>query len=207
MPQSKGDTMRTTLHSFLLLTTAVTFCALPVLAQQHVAPAPAKHNKPESMMSPQEKELKRISGIIDWMRKTHPTHHAYVEKLYEPVLVGCRKDYPRNLKMAEFYNDKAAQAERANQAKNTENYTKAAQYYQALAEQNAKIVKAFADNKGETLDVAVDEMRKLEEWIQQVTGKAVERDWFLPGEVDGAGSTTPAPAAGAKPKVTPGTVR
>ena len=194
--------MRSTSYPLLLLIVAVSFSALPALAQQRTAPIPAQREKPESMMSPQEKENKRIQELMEWRAKSHPTQLEYIRKLYEPVVAGCRKDYPRNLKMAEFYSDKAEKAQGANQAKNADAYAKAGEYYQALAKFNVQIVKALTENNGKDLDEAFAGILKLEGWIAQVTGKTVERDWFVPGE----GAEQPA-APGAKPKAPLGTVK
>ena len=191
----------------LLLSTCV-FLGLWVLgpagtsrAQQAVPPAAA-----EDASSPQQKESLRIRKIMEWAKQAKPTQKELMLKLYEPVLDGCRKDYPHNQQFAELCQGRANDAAKNGQEKTAEKWTKAAQLFVALAQQDSIILKALPAGDGKALDADFAEIPRIERQILDVTEHPVKRTWYLPGELGGGSvqkpvpATPPAPTAPAPPK-------
>ena len=185
------------LFSFL----ALIVTGVAVQAQQ-AAPAVRKNSADANQyLSARDKESLRIRAVMDWAKKAHPTQQQLMYKIYEPILLGCRKDYPKVQQMAQVMSDRADQASSNGQDKSVAKYQTAARLYLKLADEYVAVVTAFDKSDGAALQAAFEAIPKLEAKIAEATDKAPKRDWVLP--TDFAPAAAPAakkPAGRAVPK-------
>jgi len=163
--------------------------AAPCSGQGTAPPAGA-----DDASSPQQKESQRIRKIMDWAKQAQPTQKELMLKLYEPVLDGCKHDYPRNQQFAELCQGRADDAAKNSQEKTAEKWAKATRLFLALAQQDSIILKALPAGDGTALDAAFAEIPRLERQILEVTEHPVRRNWNLPGELSGGSVRKPVPA-------------
>jgi len=145
----------------------------------------------QQFQSARDREDMRLRAVMDWAKKAHPTQRELLYKIYEPILLGCRKDYPKVLQMAQVMNERADDTQSKGQEKSAAQYRTAARLYEKLAEQYVAVVTAFDKSDGTALQKAFDAIPKLEAKIFDATGKGFKRDWVLPTDF----APTPAPAA------------
>jgi len=139
--------------------------------------------------------------VMDWAKKAHPTQQELMYKIYEPILLGCRKDYPKVQQTAQVMSDRADQASNNGQEKSAAKYQTAARLYLKLADAYVTVVTAFDKSDGTALQAAFEAIPKLEVAIFAATDKTPKRDWVLP--TDFAPAAAPAarkPALRAVPK-------
>ena len=185
------------LRLFLVLIVA----GVAVQAQQAAPAARKSGGDPSQYLSARDKESLRIRAVMDWAKNAHPTQQQLMYKIYEPILLGCRKDYPKVEKMAQLMSDRAGQAQSNGQEKSTAKYQVAARLYLKLAEEYVAVVTAFDKSDGAAMQAAFEAIPKLEAKIADATDKAPKRDWVLP--TDFAPAAAPAarkPALRAVPK-------
>jgi len=185
------------LLSFLVLIVA----GVAVQAQQAAPAVPKGGGDANQYLSPRDKESLRIRAVMDWAKKTHPTQQQLMYKIYEPILLGCRKDYPKVQQMAQTMSSRAEDAQSKGQEKSVAKYQTAARLYLKLADEYVAVVTAFDKSDGTALQAAFDAIPKLEAKISDAVGKIPKRDWVLP--TDFAPAAAPAakkPALRAVPK-------
>ena len=122
-------------------------------------------------------------------------------KIYEPILLGCRKDYPKVQQMAQTMSSRAEDTQSKGQDKSAAKYQTAARLYLKLADEYVAVVTAFDKSDGAALQKAFEAIPKLEAKIFEATDKMPKRDWVLP--TDFAPVAAPAarkPALRAVPK-------
>ena len=141
--------------------------------------------------SPKDRENQRLQAVMDWAKKAHPTQQQLMYKIYEPILLGCRKDYPKVLQMAQTMDSRADDTQSKGQEKSAAQYRTAARLYEKLAEQYSVVVTSFENKNIPAMKKAFDAIPKLEAKIVEATGKSPKRDWVLPTDF----APTPAPAA------------
>jgi hypothetical protein len=172
----------------------------PAAAAPAAAPAaPVLSREQEKKLTPAQKEALRLRRVMDWARETNPTQKQLLYRIYEPVIEGCRRDYPRNQSFAQTCREKAGDAAQRGQDRSADSFSKAAKLFQELAKQNQAVVRAIEAGDAQALEAACVAIPEIETQIQQLTERRVERDWLLPGELQRA-AAPPAPPAPAPAK-------
>lgn len=154
-----------------------------VLAVASIARSASRTDKSSRPLSPREKEAVRFKKVMRWAVQTNASQRDLVQRLYQPVIEGNKKDYARNVGLGEKFAKKADEASRKRDEDAMEKYQDVSMGFHALAKQNKAIVKAVGEGDGQALNEAFLMLKKIEKGIEKLTGKTLKRDWLMPEEL------------------------
>jgi hypothetical protein len=147
-----------------------------------------------------------MQGISEWIQRSHPDQRAILTRVYEPVIEGNRRDYPQNLRAAEYYQSLAQEAAKDKDRRaSMETYASVAKSYMDLAKLNYAILKGMENFEIKAIQDALTAIPRAEESILEKTRHAPKRTWFLPAELaENSGEAQPdaTPATDAKKPTT-----
>ncbi len=190
---------------------AVALLAFSLAAGAAPDAAPADPAKEKALKFARLRESARMQEIGEWIQRSHPDQRAILAKVYEPIIQGNQRDYPENVRAANFYLSKAQEAAKDKDRKAyAETYSSLAKAYTDLAKQNYIILKAMENYEMKPIQDALAAIPRIEERITEQARRAPKRSWFLPSEL--AEDEQPAqvqqqaaPAAGAAKPAAPAT--
>ena len=143
-----------------------------------------------------QKEQARIAKIRAWARKKGASPLQLMALVYEPVAKGNEKQYPKTIRLANRWYERAEEAEKKREPKKAKLYEGLAGLFKAYAKENKKVVEAYKKGNTALVRKACGQIVKIERRIFELTGERVDRDWFTPDELLSAPATTPGTDAG-----------
>lgn len=147
-----------------------------------VQAAPAREWDAETVKA-LRKEHKRLAELAAWRREKVPNPELFRQKLFEPVLLGNRKDFARNVDLAQKYRSRAEDATRNRQEETAKKFMAIGKEFYELSLLNKRIVVAIQEYKNDDLLAAYAEVPVIEKRLRELSGKDVPRDWFTPDEL------------------------
>lgn len=192
----------------LLFTGALTFLgAVPgLMAQAPAAPAaapaaktaPAATTPEQKKLTPVEKEQLRIAQIVEGAAKSGASQEQVFKLIFEPIIEGNAKDQERNRRLAEECSQAAANAKKSEDAKAAEKYHALDQLLTECAKENAKVVTGYRAGSMAEMAAALKRLKQLDRRIEEISGKTMERSWFVIDEIIASAGAAAAPAAGGR---------
>lgn len=134
-------------------------------------------------LTPRDREIKRISEVMEWARKTNAAEGEVTKRILGPIIVGNQKDAERNTKMAEQFRELAAQAKKDRDEAVAKKYMTVATLFKECANENERFLKALKQGDPGTVKDSLKRLRAYDDRIEQITGKRVDRGWYMLDEM------------------------
>jgi hypothetical protein len=142
----------------------------------------AKGHAPPAL-TPAQQEAVRRRGVFQWAQQAKPGPKEFILRLYEPIIKGNKKDAERNQRASEQFLEKANDAQNNGQQEVYKKFQALGEAFRDLAAENTKIVAALTGQSGGDLDASFAAIRRIEKQVFDLTGRRIERDWFMPDEL------------------------
>jgi predicted nucleotide-binding protein (sugar kinase/HSP70/actin superfamily) len=133
----------------------------------------------DGKLPPRDREIKRISEVMEWARKTNASETETTKRILGPIIVGNQKDAERNGKMAEQFRELAAQAKKDRQEAVAKKYMTVAALFKECANENQRFLKGLQQGDASTVKDSLKRLRAYDDRIEEITGKRIERSWYM----------------------------